>query len=81
MPRDEVHNLPEFVVGTRKPLESVICAEMVVYSSEGGICSGEFRIDNPKVGGSILPPATKIPNYNLDQKRKIELKGVVVKLL
>jgi len=29
-----------------------------VYSFEGVICGGQFRIHNPKVGGSIPPPAT-----------------------
>jgi len=29
---------------------------------EGIVCSGEFRIHNPKVGGSIPPPATNILN-------------------
>jgi hypothetical protein len=33
-------------------------AENAVYSVEGVVCSGEFRIHNPKVGGSIPPPAT-----------------------
>jgi len=30
----------------------------VIDSLEGGICSGGFMIHNPKVGGSIPPPAT-----------------------
>ena len=33
-------------------------ADYAVYSLEAVVCSGEFRIHNPKVGGSIPPPAT-----------------------
>ena len=37
--------------------------KMLIFTSEGIVCSGEFRIHNPKVGGSIPPPATnKINN-------------------
>ena len=32
--------------------------KMLIFSLEGIVCSGEFRIHNPKVGGSIPPPAT-----------------------
>jgi hypothetical protein len=31
-------------------------AESAVYSVEGFVCSGGFRIHNSKVGGSIPPP-------------------------
>ena len=37
-------------------------AENAVYSVEGFVCSGRFMIHNPKVGGSIPPPATNILN-------------------
>src|SRR4051812_24317636 len=32
--------------------------KMLIFILEGVVCSGEFRIHNPKVGGSIPPPAT-----------------------
>jgi hypothetical protein len=37
-------------------------AENADFYFEGVVCSGEFRIHNPKVGGSIPPPATNILN-------------------
>jgi hypothetical protein len=36
--------------------------KMLIFTLEGFVCSGEFRIHNPKVGGSIPPPATKTLN-------------------
>ncbi len=35
--------------------------KMLIFTLEGIVCSGEFRIHNPKVGGSIPPPATNFP--------------------
>src|SRR5215213_9727860 len=57
--------------------------KMLIFTTlEGILCSGEFRIHNPKVGGSIPPPATNNLNKfkDLGQNRKIELARVVVKL-
>ena len=34
---------------------------MLIFTLEVIVCSGEFRIHNPKVGGSIPPPATNFP--------------------
>jgi len=37
--------------------------KMLIFTLEGIVCSGGFMIHNPKVGGSIPPPATnKINN-------------------
>jgi hypothetical protein len=57
--------------------------KMLIYTLEGIVCSGEFRIHNPKAVGSIPTPPTNILNKfkDLEQNRKIELGGVVVKLL
>ena len=40
---------------------TVFPLKMLVFTLEGVVCSGEFRIHNPKVGGSIPPPATNLP--------------------
>ena len=47
-----------------------------VYSVEGVVCSGEFRIHNPKVGGSSPTPATnKLNNLALLCSIKFPLLG------
>jgi hypothetical protein len=37
--------------------------KMLIFTLEGIVYSGEFRIHNPKVGGSIPPPATNLPAF------------------
>src|SRR5262245_19853868 len=37
-----------------------VSREMVLYSVGSVRCSGRIRIHNPKIGGSIPPPLTKI---------------------
>ena len=62
---------------TVSPLKMLIC------TLEGIVCSGEFRIHNPKVGGSIPPPATKIFNQHnhLQRHDKNPIGALVVNLL
>jgi len=51
---------------------TVSALKMLIFTLEGFVCSGEFRIHNPKVGGSIPPPDTNIlinsKTYNKQKK-------------
>src|SRR5712692_11018487 len=41
---------------------TVFPRKMLVHALEGVVCSGRVSLHNPKVGSSILPPATNVVN-------------------